>query len=134
MAMQRHDNVVFSDLDPDNRDTIDAELLRGAVTEVCILNNHIGPTDKQVVVHMWTDKPSNASYSIPYLSAGETRATHLYTLAIRVVSFEIRWKIQGIGSPMWATTGKVYAAPGEFFPAFGVRWDAFDRYTVIIPD
>jgi hypothetical protein len=134
VALVQHGNLSICDLDPAKRDAIDAELFRSPVTELCVRNNRKAPTDKQVVVHMWTDKPSHLSFADRYLAAGETRATDLHTLAIRVVAFEIRWRIPSSGSPMWATTGKINSAPGEFFPAFGIRWDEDDHYSVIYPD
>lgn len=134
MAIQHHQGFIFSDLNPVNREAVDRELLSPPMTELCVRNNRRAPTDKRVIVHIWTDTPSHVSFTDWYLSAGETRATHLSSLGIRAVKFEIRWKVIGNGSPMWATTGEIMAPAGEFFPAFGIRWNSDDTYEVIFPD
>jgi hypothetical protein len=134
MSLICYGDLVTSNIDPEKREALERELLATPVTEMCIRNNRRAPTDKRVIVHLWSESPSSLSFLDRYLHGGEMRSTDLRPLEVRIIAFEFRWRTLGSGSQAWNTTGKVTAAAGEFFAAFGIRWDDHDVYTLIIPD
>ena len=135
MGLKEISGVLFSDGNHETtRSEVDKELSAGqGVTELCVRNNRAAPTDKRVSVYMWTKDGRHFSFQDRHLAAGETRGTDLLPLHTKVVAFEIQWRVLGSGLPMPATTGIVSSHPMEYFPAFGIRWDENDLYSLIYP-